>query len=241
MLFKNTSSLHSHIRVTKVLRYVTRRVVASLLALILKRLIVARRLITLSLLSLRIVVFRGVFNPRVGYSTYIVLREVVRKILRKIRSTRILKVCEPCAGCGLLGLFCAGVLSKYVVLCDISVTCIRNCRVNALLCRCYENVDLVVCDSLSCFRDRCFDLVVMNPPYLPCPRDLSIELCCDTECTLLISMIRDALRTVKARGTVLFTASSLSDVARRHYVKVLTSEWTGLDHVYVCEVPIVLD
>ncbi len=204
--------------------------------LVLKQTLISKRAQQLTLLDSRVIVLRGVFNPRIGYSTYILLRETVRRIVKE----KFLKVCETCAGSGVIGVFCANKLKTYVVLCDISRICVRNCRVNALLARCYDRIDLVVCDALSCFRDRCFDLVLMNPPYLPCPRKISAELCCGSECTLVLEMLRQALRTVKTRGTVLFTISSLSDLSIRHF-RIVSSEWSGLDHIYVCEAPVVLD
>lgn len=76
-----------------------------------------------------------------------------------------------------------------------------------------DKVDLLVCcDSASAIVNVAFDLVVINPPYLPSPeiRDLAVDGgACGIE--VAMKMLADAIRLLKDTGTIMFVTSSLSD------------------------------
>jgi release factor glutamine methyltransferase len=76
----------------------------------------------------------------------------------------------------------------------------------------FDKVDLVCCDSASAFRKEVFDLVVFNPPYLPSEEVLDRVVdggLTGTETTLI--WIKEAQRTLKSDGMILFVTSSLAD------------------------------
>ena len=75
-----------------------------------------------------------------------------------------------------------------------------------------KSVLLVCCDSASAIVNVAFDLIVINPPYLPSQgmHDLAVDGGKDgVEVTL--KMLDDAIRLLKYNGTILFVTSSLAN------------------------------
>jgi len=70
----------------------------------------------------------------------------------------------------------------------------------------------VLADRASCFRDETFDLVVFNPPYVRGEgyQDVAVDAGSRGEAPL--GFLAEALRVVKASGTVLMLLSSESPV-----------------------------
>lgn len=71
---------------------------------------------------------------------------------------------------------------------------------------------LVCCDSASAIANMMFDLIVINPPYLPSDKidDITVDGGKDgIEVTL--KMIGDADRLIKKNGTILLITSSLAN------------------------------
>ena len=74
-------------------------------------------------------------------------------------------------------------------------------------------VDLVLSDGASCFRDGCFDLVFFNPPYLPSapPEDRTVDGGL-TGIEVPISFLEEGLRVLRGGGTVIALLSDKGDI-----------------------------
>jgi len=95
---------------------------------------------------------------------------------------------------------------KQVVATDIDLGAIKETRKNA------KNVLFVCCDSSSAITNVVFDLVVVNPPYLP--SDTISDVTIDggnygIEVTLQI--VKDVKRLLKHEGRILIVTSSLAN------------------------------
>lgn len=74
-----------------------------------------------------------------------------------------------------------------------------------------KSISLVCCDSISAIKNIMFDLIVINPPYLPSKKidDLSVDGGKDgIEVTL--KMLEDARELIKDNGTIFVVTSSLA-------------------------------
>ncbi len=73
--------------------------------------------------------------------------------------------------------------------------------------------ELVLADRAKCFRDRVFDLVFFNPPYLPSVRieDLAVDGG-PTGTEVAVAFLEEALRVLKDQGTVVALLSDEGDV-----------------------------
>ncbi len=75
--------------------------------------------------------------------------------------------------------------------------------------------DLVISDSGTCFRAACFDLVVLNPPYVP-----SEELFDPTidggkfGFEVIEKFLREASRVINSNGRILLVFSSLNPMKK---------------------------
>ena len=74
-----------------------------------------------------------------------------------------------------------------------------------------EDVTFVCCDSSSAISNMKFDLIVMNPPYLPSDeiRDASVDGGKDG-IGVTTRMVRDSIRLLHPNGRILIVASSLA-------------------------------
>lgn len=95
---------------------------------------------------------------------------------------------------------------KKVVATDIDLGAIKEARKKA------KNVLFICCDSSSAITNVAFDLVVVNPPYLP--SDTIGDVTVDggkygIEVTL--QMVKDAKRLLKHEGRILIVTSSLAN------------------------------
>ncbi|HME18710.1 MAG TPA: hypothetical protein VKF15_03125 [Nitrososphaerales archaeon] len=76
------------------------------------------------------------------------------------------------------------------------------------------NANYVLADLAACFRDKTFDVVAFNPPYLPSDGigDNATDAGRDGEVPL--AFLREALRVVKDTGTIVMLLSAESPVER---------------------------
>jgi methylase of polypeptide subunit release factors len=75
--------------------------------------------------------------------------------------------------------------------------------------------DLVISDSGTCFRAACFDLVVLNPPYVP--SDEFFDPTTDGGkfgFEVIERFLREATRLIKSRGRILLVFSSLNPMKK---------------------------
>ena len=91
---------------------------------------------------------------------------------------------------------------------DVDKKCVINLLINAKLNRLDNLIDVLQSNSLNCFRERSFDFIISNPPYLPCSLKLDKDICAGLNCELLLKLIQESL-TVSRLG-VLMTCSLYS-------------------------------
>lgn len=111
---------------------------------------------------------------------------------------------------------------KTVVSTDIDLNAIMQAKDEAY------NVSFVCCDSCSAISNVRFDLIVMNPPYLPSDeiRDATIDGGKDG-IAVTRRMVQDSIRLLHPNGKILIVASSLANynllVERLHELGLETS------------------
>ncbi len=74
-------------------------------------------------------------------------------------------------------------------------------------------VDYMLADAASCLRDRSFDLVAFNPPYLAVRGGDDVAVEGGEAFEVPIRFLREALRTVKKTGRVVFLLNKDAHVA----------------------------
>jgi len=121
-------------------------------------------------------------------------------------------------GTGILAIKCA-LRGCYVVGIDVSRKAVRNAKFNAKINDVDHLTCFLCCDATTALRDECdFDVIVMNPPYLPSTGHPCIdEPLWDggPDGTSLISRVIDDLdRLLDKNGRLYFVISSLSDFAK---------------------------
>lgn len=99
---------------------------------------------------------------------------------------------------------------RLVIATDIDLDAIRAARNKANL--------LICCDSASAITNIVFDLVVINPPYLPSQQinDITVDGGRDGV-EVSLKMLGDAVRLLKNGGAILLVTSSLAN-----YTSLLT-------------------
>jgi len=102
--------------------------------------------------------------------------------------------------------------SEYAVGTDISVEAVYSAK-DYLRSGGVENVDLVVANQADPFRESSFQIVVSNPPYLPCEYEEEPLWCGGPRgIEFTLSLARTARSLLREGGRLVLMASSLSDV-----------------------------
>ncbi|NPB00422.1 MAG: methyltransferase [Crenarchaeota archaeon] len=206
------------------LRYKIRITLIRMISHILHILLTARRPYIVNIRGIKFIILRGCFRPDISYSTYLTILGLIR-LLHDRRG--LLKICETCAGSGMIGIFLSKVFKKcYIVLTDISKIALENAKLNVKTLKVDDRVDIVCTASASAIRDSSFDIAVSNPPYLPC--DSYVEICAGSSMNVLREIIIDLFRIVKKGGLVLYTTSSIAPIV---IDTVLESVRTPIDTV----------
>jgi release factor glutamine methyltransferase len=74
--------------------------------------------------------------------------------------------------------------------------------------------DFVLCHLASCFKDRTFDLVAFNPPYLQSGEIDDLAVDGGKEGQVPLTFMREALRVVKSSGRILMLLNDENPVNR---------------------------
>ncbi|MCX8204292.1 MAG: methyltransferase [Candidatus Nezhaarchaeota archaeon] len=106
--------------------------------------------------GLRLAICQGAYPP--SEDTYLLLDEVGRR--------RAVTALEVGSGTGLVALKIAS-NGSFTVASDIDPKAAHCTKLNAKRNGLSSLVDVTIGDLMSHFRDRCFDLIAFNPPYLP--------------------------------------------------------------------------
>lgn len=159
-----------------------------------------------------IYVWRGVYPP--SDDTFLVLDNL------KLDGGEL--VLDVGTGTGILAIKCA-LRGCYVIGIDINKRAVYNARFNAKVNNVEGSTSFLCSDATSSLRDKCeFDLMIMNPPYLPSTGLLGID---DPSwnggpngVSLILNVINDFHRLLSKDGKLYFVVSSLS-----RYDRVLSS------------------
>lgn len=152
-----------------------------------------------------IYVWKGVYPP--SDDTFLVLDKL------KLNGGEL--VLDVGTGTGILAIKCA-LRGCYVVGIDINKVAVKNARFNAKVNNVEELTSFLCSDATSALRDECkFDVIVMNPPYLPSTDISSMD---DPSwnggpdgTSLIIRVIKELHRILSKRGKLYFVISSLSN------------------------------
>ncbi len=75
-----------------------------------------------------------------------------------------------------------------------------------------DNFELVLCDGASPFRERCFDRVLFNPPYVPSSKIVDRTVDGGKEGIEVIErFIEQSSRVISKSGSIVFVLSTLSN------------------------------
>ncbi len=170
------------------------------LALILKPILKARRSSIIKTPIGPLALCKGVFNPRISYSTYALALALLRNGPVKERAL------DLGCGSGFIALLLAR-MGNYTVACDVSAQACKNALVNARALGLYDRID-VVCGDASCIRDGSIDVVAINPPYLKCPWRLDEALCGGIMNEACLTLMLRGLRI--CRKSLYVTATSIN-------------------------------
>lgn len=117
-------------------------------------------------------------------------------------------------GTGILAIKCA-LRGCYAVGIDINRVAVQNARFNAKVNKVDKFASFLCSDATLTLRDKCeFDVIIMNPPYLPSTGipnidDLSWDGGPDGT-SLILKVVKDAHRVLSRSGRLYFVVSSLS-------------------------------
>ncbi len=102
--------------------------------------------------------------------------------------------------------------ASFLVAVDVSPCAARETLTRLKTRSLHQRVDVVVADKLAPFRDKVFDAVYSNPPYLPCSYEEE-PLWCGGErgVEFSVELAREAASRLTPRGCLILIASSLAD------------------------------
>lgn len=154
-------------------------------------------------------VIQGIFIPFYFVSSNIVT--TTAKALNNV--TNIKNFCEVGGGSGYIAIELLKEFENlYAVVIDIDEKATKISKVNAKKNGVFDRLDVVQCPSGHCLRRRSFDLTLSNPPYLPCPEPLSIQLCSGIDENVYIDIMSQLVRVSKR--FVVVSSSSLAKAWR---------------------------
>lgn len=108
--------------------------------------------------------------------------------------------------------------TRLVIGTDVNIAAIREAHTRVERSG-LGNAELICCDRGSSFRDRPFDLIVFNPPYLPLDAEDDIAVNGGRGgVAMTMKFLEHASALMRRSGCVLFVMSTLSD-----YRKILES------------------
>lgn len=102
--------------------------------------------------------------------------------------------------------------SEIYVGCDINFDVLKEFKIKNIF---NLKIELVCCDSASCFRATSFDTIIFNPPYLPSESIKDITVDGGHEgCEIIINFLENSFRVLKSDGLIFFVTSTLSNLSK---------------------------
>lgn len=102
--------------------------------------------------------------------------------------------------------------SEFYVGCDINLSVLKEFKIKNMF---NLKIDLVCCDSASCFRALSFDTIIFNPPYLPSESIEDITIDGGYEgCEITLKFLKNSFRLLKVNGLIFFVISTLSNLSK---------------------------
>jgi len=124
----------------------------------------------------------------------------------------------------------------YAIATDISPCAMKSSWSSAKLNNLDMYLDIVQCDSLTCFRDSIANMVVFNPPYLPVEDSGSwISKAWSGGAngfSIWSKFFKDSINKCKSKCSILFVLSSLQNMEKIFYV--MESKCLSID-VHMCK------
>jgi len=159
-------------------------------------------------LGMRLILLPHVFDPRYAVSTSILVKAVRRWIARGSRPRKVLEI--GC-GSGAVSIAVAREAGCKVVGYDVSTSAVEAARLSARI-NGVENRTLFTADWSEVVREGPYDLIALNPPYLPLDPidDLDTLWCCGSDYRTLREMFARAREASKSSTVVFTTCSSLT-------------------------------
>ncbi len=179
--------------------------------------------------GLKLYIPSNCFPPRATVSTSL-LANALEVFIRKHRGPLL----DIGSSVGQLPLLAAkaGIFS---VGCEIDVCCLKASRINALINDVYTYYAPVACWGASCFRDNCFGIIVINPPFLPLDPSEQVDLaiCGGGDLSLTKRLLESSIPILKEKGILLYTLSSFATRIILPRSKILKKRWGLFDHIFV--------
>jgi len=173
-----------------------------------------------------------VFNPALAISSHL--------LIKVLKSKKVSDTCvDVGTGTGILALEMA-MLGNYVIACDINIKAGKIAVINAKKCNLYDRIDVVIGDGVEFLRSKSVNVIIMNPPYIPCHRKNYLDpVCCGNKCETLENLLKETLRTLKPEGILIFTFSTFTPLDSVMPVEcsvyLLAYVRTFIDTIYVAQ------
>ena len=149
----------------------------------------------------------SVFNPKGTYSTDLLVEYLNKRKFREL--------VEVGSGSGALIISVAEKIN-YGIATDIVLKAAYCSKQNITSAEYNHKIDVVVADTLSCFRAFSLETVVFNPPYLPLDPadDIDLAICCGEKLELYRRFMKELAEKLKLNGKAFITCSSLTNLSK---------------------------
>lgn len=112
-------------------------------------------------LEYNLIIYPGVFIPRLETEYFV-------ELIKRLIQFKPLRICEIGTGCGAISIALAELFKEAeIVATDICGLALENARENILNLNLKDRISLIQADNLTPFKNKSFDLIVCNPPYIP--------------------------------------------------------------------------
>ncbi|MEO0095443.1 MAG: HemK/PrmC family methyltransferase [candidate division WOR-3 bacterium] len=112
-------------------------------------------------LDFKLALFPGVFIPRLETEYFV-------ELIRKLIQFKPQRICEIGTGCGAISVALAEMFTdSEIIATDICKVALKNAQYNVHKFNLTDRITLINTDLFLAFKNKIFDLLVCNPPYVP--------------------------------------------------------------------------